>query len=353
MEIVLRGISHRFSPDCPVLQDVNLTIAAGDLFFLLGPSGCGKTTLLRLLAGFLQPETGEILFGGENVTRLAPEKRETAMVFQNYALWPHMTVAENVRFGLDVQGISAAQKKERVQKVLDLVGLGKLMTRPVPALSGGQQQRVALARALVVEPRVLLLDEPLSNLDARLRIEMRSEIRQICKQLKLTAIYVTHDQKEALSMADRLAVLHAGKVQQVGTPRTVYRRPCNQQVAEFIGEGAFFPATVTKWTENGLAELDTPLGMLHSTTVAAGEKTGQAGTIMLRPECIQPAPDNTTKNTFEAEVEDFVFLGEMGQWWLRVGETRLTAFELRPPVRPVGSRSFWQVTAEDVVFLKD
>src|SRR3954470_128683 len=217
------------------LHGLDLTINPGELFFLLGPSGCGKTTLLRTIAGFYIPEEGKIFFGDQDVTRLEPHKRNTGMMFQSYALWPHMTVAENVAFGLEERRVARDEIKRRVGEALESVRMGQYAERRPNQLSGGQQQRVALARALVIRPRCLLLDEPLSNLDAKLRLEMRTEIRRVCKEFKLTTVYVTHDQKEALSISDRMAILDGGRVRQVGTPRDVYRRPTCALVANFIG----------------------------------------------------------------------------------------------------------------------
>ncbi|MCW1885545.1 ABC transporter ATP-binding protein [Luteolibacter flavescens] len=218
------------------LDGVSVEVAAGELFFLLGASGCGKTTLLRCIAGLETPTSGTISFGERDVTTLPPHKREAAMVFQSYALWPHLSVEKNVAFGLEERKIPRAEIRQRVGEALDLVHLTGLGERGIDQLSGGQQQRVALARALVVRPKCLLLDEPLSNLDAKLRIEMRREIRRIVKEGGLTAIYVTHDQEEALSMADRMAVMNRGKIEQLGTSEDVYRNPHTAFVASFIGE---------------------------------------------------------------------------------------------------------------------
>jgi len=226
------------------LNDVSLNIEAGDLFFLLGASGCGKTTLLRSIAGLDKPNSGRIFFGDKDVTDLATHKREAAMVFQNYALWPHMTVGENVAFGLEERNIKGDELVDRVLEALKGVHLEGYEDRRIDQLSGGQQQRVALARALVVRPKCLLLDEPLSNLDAQLRIEMRAEIRRIVKENELTAVYVTHDQEEALSIADKIAVFHEGTIKQVGTPEEIYRWPQNTEVAEFIGLTNLIPAKV-------------------------------------------------------------------------------------------------------------
>ena len=224
VSIQIRGLVKRFG-NLVALNRLDLDIASGELFFLLGPSGCGKTTLLRSIAGFHLPEEGTILFDGDDVSQVPPHKRETAMMFQSYALWPHLNVHKNVAFGLEERRVKKTEIGERVEEALSMVKMDGLGNRKINQLSGGQQQRVALARALVVRPRCLMLDEPLSNLDAKLRIEMRTEIRRICKEFGLTAIYVTHDQKEALSIADRLAVLDSGNIAQVGTPEEVYRKP--------------------------------------------------------------------------------------------------------------------------------
>ena len=217
------------------LHGLDLTINPGELFFLLGPSGCGKTTLLRSLAGFYIPEKGQILFGDEDVTRLEPHKRNTGMMFQSYALWPHMTVAENVAFGLEERKVPAAEIRTRVGDALASVRMEKYADRKPNQLSGGQQQRVALARALVIEPQILLLDEPLSNLDAHLRAEMRSEIRDLLQRLAITTVFVTHDQQEALAMADRVAVMSAGKLVEVGAPKALCDHPVHPFTASFLG----------------------------------------------------------------------------------------------------------------------
>jgi len=268
------------------LHGLDLTINPGELFFLLGPSGCGKTTLLRSLAGFYIPEKGKILFGTEDVTRLEPHKRNTGMMFQSYALWPHMTVAENVAFGLEERKVPAAEIKKRVGDALASVHMDKYAERKPNQLSGGQQQRVALARALVIRPRCLLLDEPLSNLDAKLRLEMRMEIRRVCKEFQLTTVYVTHDQKEALSIADRMAILESGHILQVGAPRDVYKRPKKKTVANFIGETDFLPGKVLG-VAGGQVTVETAVGKFDG---VFGDPDRPAGvgtevTVSIRPEC--------------------------------------------------------------------
>jgi ABC-type Fe3+/spermidine/putrescine transport system ATPase subunit len=240
MRIELEGIVKRFG-DQTIVNGVSLDIADGEFFFLLGPSGCGKTTLLRMLAGFLFPDAGEIRFGGQRMNEVPPEKRNTALVFQNYAVWPHLTVFENVAYGLEVRKLSRAEVTKRVTDILDRVHLSHLRDRKPAQLSGGQQQRIALARAVVVQPDLLLFDEPLSNLDAKLRLEMREEILALRDGSPLTALYVTHDQDEALSLADRIGVMHEGRLQQIGTPREIYEHPANPFVAGFIGEINLYP----------------------------------------------------------------------------------------------------------------
>jgi iron(III) transport system ATP-binding protein len=221
--------------DVIAVKDVNLTVQDGEFFSLLGPSGCGKTTILRMMAGFYVPTTGKILFNDRDVSFIPPNKRNTAMVFQNYALFPHMTVFENVAFGLRARKIPNTERQERVRKALRLVNLANLENRHVTQLSGGQQQRVALARAIVIEPEILLLDEPLSNLDAKLRRETREQIQKLQQELKITTIYVTHDQEEALTLSDRIALMNEGLCQQIGTPFEIYNHPANAFVAKFIG----------------------------------------------------------------------------------------------------------------------
>lgn len=244
MDAITINNLHKSYKKNSVLNDLSLTVEAGELFFLLGESGCGKSTLLRCIAGLETPESGSIHFGEQDITNLSTHKREAAMVFQSYALWPHMSVGENIAFGLEERGIRGNELVKRVLDALEGVQLKGFEDRSIDSLSGGQQQRVALARALVVRPKCLLLDEPLSNLDAQLRVEMRSEIRRIVKEHELTAIYVTHDQEEALSVADRIAVMHKGKIMQVGTPEEIYRFPQSRTVAKFIGTTNILSAQV-------------------------------------------------------------------------------------------------------------
>jgi iron(III) transport system ATP-binding protein len=303
------------------VDGVSLQVASGELFFLLGPSGCGKTTLLRILAGFIEPDSGTVHFGDQDVTRTPPRLRGIAMVFQTYALWPHMTVARNVAYGLQVRGVARAQIAERVDEALRLVQLEGFGDRKPNQLSGGQQQRVALARALIVKPKLLLLDEPLSNLDARLRDELREEIRRLHAATGLTMIYVTHDQKEALTLAGRLAVMDRGKIAQVGTPTDVYARPANRFVAGFLGDSNFLPGTVR---ENGIIE--TAIGRLATT--ATGHAIGEQVICSIRPQALALDRPEAV-NGIVATVRDVVFLGDVLQVRLKTTDgTDLLAVSL-------------------------
>lgn len=339
------------------VDHITLTIEAGELFFLLGPSGCGKTTLLRCIAGFNEPDAGRILIGDRDVTRTPPHQRDTGMVFQSYALWPHMTVAQNVAFGLEMRKLSKQQIEARVKEALALVKMTDRAEQKPNQLSGGQQQRIALARALVIHPQCLLLDEPLSNLDAKLRLEMRTEIRRICKEAGLTAIYVTHDQKEALSVADRLAVLNNGVVEQCGAPRDVYKNPVSMFVASFIGETNFIPGTLIG-RRDGRAHVRTELGELTAGIAdEAPFKEGEALTCSLRPETLRigDAPADAV-NQFSGIVHDSIYLGEVAQHQVRVGqdsEMNLKVFDLNPRIIARDSEeaaTIW-VAPEDVVLL--
>ncbi len=243
MNIRLGDVVKRFGT-LEAVSHVSLDIKDGELFTLLGPSGCGKTTILRLVGGFHKPDQGRIFFGDKEVSALAPYERNIGMVFQNYALWPHMTISNNITYGLKLKKIPKAEISEKVSHVLKLVNLSGLENRYPGQLSGGQQQRVALARALVLNPDVLLLDEPLSNLDAKIRIQVRAEIRKLQKELGITTIYVTHDQEEALTLSDRIAVINLGKLQQIGSPRDLYERPENPFVADFIGINNLIPGEI-------------------------------------------------------------------------------------------------------------
>ncbi len=316
---------------------VSMTIGAGELFFLLGPSGCGKTTLLRMIAGFIEPTSGTIEFedgqGSRDVTFVAPNQRNTGMVFQSYALWPHMTIEQNVAFGLDLRKVDAAEKKRRVAEALAVVQMEPYAARRPTQLSGGQQQRVALARALVIRPSVLLLDEPLSNLDAKLRNDLRTEIRRICKQAGLTGIYVTHDQKEALSMADRIAIMRSGRLMQTGTPEDLYRAPKSRFVAEFLGDTNLMPAQVVSASMHRVV-LRTEAGSLTAITSVDEASTLREGARVLcsvRPEAWSIHTPPTTSNGLAGRRLETTFLGEIAHHTIELaGGTCVRVTELNP-----------------------
>ncbi len=353
ISIRIQQLTKRFGL-VTALHHLDLTVDPGELFFLLGPSGCGKTTLLRSLAGFYLPEEGSIWFGEEEVTRLAPHKRNTGMMFQSYALWPHMSVAENVAFGLEERKVPKDEIKRRVGDALASVHMAAYADRRPNQLSGGQQQRVALARALVIRPRCLLLDEPLSNLDAKLRLEMRAEIRRVCKEFKLTTVYVTHDQKEALSVSDRMAILDKGRILQVGSPREVYRRPNCRIVADFIGETDFIDGTLVG-LEAGRAVVDTALGRFEGVLGAAAAKPapGSAVTLSVRPECWVLSREAPARNAVRGRIGDAVYLGENAQYELIAGERALKVLELNPRFIDQSLRGevFASAEPDDVVVL--
>ena len=332
ISVKVSKLSKRFG-NVVALRHLDLTIEPGELFFLLGPSGCGKTTLLRSLAGFYIPEEGTIHFSNEDVTKLPPHKRNTGMMFQSYALWPHMSVAENVAFGLEERKVPKAEIRERVGAALESVRMGDYADRRPNQLSGGQQQRVALARALVIRPRCLLLDEPLSNLDAKLRLEMRGEIRRVCKEFNLTTVYVTHDQKEALSIADRMAVLDGGRILQVGAPREIYRRPIDRTVAHFIGETNFIEGDVVS-TSGVRAVVDTPLGRFVGVLTQQGGEPPRKGskvTLSIRPESLHLDSQIIGEaNRITCAVGQATYLGEVAQYEVTAGDMALKVFELNP-----------------------
>jgi iron(III) transport system ATP-binding protein len=294
-----------------IIDNVSLDIAKGEFFAFLGPSGSGKTTLLRLIAGFGIPSTGRILVDEKDVTHLPPWSRNVGMVFQNYALWPHMTVAKNVAFGLERRRLPKAEIGRKVAAVLELVGLTAFADRRPAQLSGGQQQRVALARTLVIEPTVLLLDEPLSNLDAKLRIEMRSELRQLQQKVGITTVYVTHDQEDANSVADRIAVLDQGRIQQVGTPVELYDHPASRFVAGFLGTANMIDGRVQP---DGRFVAD---GFVLET---AGAPAGSAA-ISIRPQDITIGPAGTG---ISATVTSREFLGSVTRYRIRIGNNDVT-----------------------------
>ena len=359
-----------------VLKDISLDIAAGEFFALLGPSGSGKSTLLRLIAGFNTAQSGQLLVGGEDITRVPPHQRNIGMVFQNYALWPHMTVRDNVAFGLVERRWSRQDIDNKVAEMLALTGLEDYAARRPGQLSGGQQQRVALARTLAISPRVLLLDEPLSNLDARLRVQMREELKRLQRRLGITTIFVTHDQEEALTTCDRIAVMDGGVVQQVGRPDQLYDDPVNRFVAEFIGTINLLPARVLPVTraENSAEQLPTlsldaidvetdVFGQLKVPTTAscaAALSPGAQGNLALRPLAMHLAlegaaarPDDVVATGL---VEDCEFMGEYVRYRVRAGTTALIvdqSHRAHSPVFAPGTRVRIAVSPREFRFLPD
>ncbi len=330
--ITIQELTKRFSGSV-VLSSVNLQIAAGELFFLLGPSGCGKTTLLRHIAGFYTPDSGKIWFDDEDVTRLPAHKRGTGMMFQSYALWPHLNVAQNVAFGLEERKRPRKEIEHRVSQALEQVKLQGLGSRKIQQLSGGQQQRVALARALVIRPKCLLLDEPLSNLDAKLRLEMRAEIRSIVKQHGLTAIYVTHDRDEALSMADNMAIMDAGKLIQVGPPADIYRNPAIRMVAEFIGETNFVEGrTLRASSREGFLDIETSFGVMRGRTDGTWQPaSGQPVLLSIRPESLTFGSVLDSPNRLVGQIIDTTYLGATVQYVIQVqGGPQMKVCETNP-----------------------
>lgn len=317
VKVSLDNVSKTFGA-VMALQNVTLHINDGELVLIIGPSGCGKTTALRIIAGFYKPDSGSVKFGDTEISRLPPYKRNTGMVFQNYALWPHMNVYENVAFGLKIRKVSGADRIQRIKRVLDLVRMREYAERFPNQLSGGQQQRIALARALVIEPSVLLLDEPLSNLDAKLRIEMRSEIRRIQKELGITTVYVTHDQAEALAIADQIAVMNVGCLSQVGSPREIYQYPENSFVASFMGEPNILDGQIdTISRETGLALVRTDGNLMLEGRLPREASTyvpGEEVKCFIRPETIlgnekssQRFQVKVIETSYQGQTEHYVF----------------------------------------------
>ena len=297
------------------VDSVNLTIEPGEFVTLLGPSGCGKTTTLRMIAGFESPDEGEIYLGDEAINALTPNKRDTAMVFQSYALFPHMTIFDNVAYGLKLRKVPREEIKKKVFDMLDLVGLEGMENRYTNQLSGGQQQRVALARALVVEPGVLLFDEPLSNLDAKLRVQMRTEIRRIQQQLGITAIYVTHDQSEAMAISDNIILMKKGVIAQMGSPTEIYYHPNSEFVADFIGECNFLKGKISA-SRSGEADVNVN-GVDVTVVTDKSVKPGDDGEIVLRPEAIIIGDTGM----LPCKVELSCFMGSYQNYHVRVGDT--------------------------------
>jgi iron(III) transport system ATP-binding protein len=328
VDITIRQVVKRFGAVIAV-DRADLAVADGELFTLLGPSGCGKTTLLRLLAGFYQPDAGEIRFGDRVVSGLRPYERNIGMVFQNYALWPHMTVTANVAYGLKLRKLARAEIAARLAEGLRKVNLSGLESRYPGQLSGGQQQRVALARALVLNPDILLLDEPLSNLDAKIRVQVRAEIRKLQQELGITTIYVTHDQEEALSLSDRVAVMKDGRVLQVGAPKELYERPRTRFVADFVGTNNLVPGRVSARAGAELV-VDTAVGQLRA--VPSGP-VGDRCVLAIRPENVAIAVGSPSNggNVVRGRVSFVAYLGSALRYDVEVGPGQTIKADIRDP----------------------
>jgi spermidine/putrescine ABC transporter ATP-binding subunit len=332
--LTLRDVVKRFD-DVVAVDAVSLDVNAGELITLLGPSGCGKTTTLRMIAGFVEPDAGEIRIGASDVTRLPPHKRDIGMVFQTYGLFPHMTVEDNVGYGLRMRHVPAAERRRRVEEALGLVQLAGLARRYPRQLSGGQQQRVALARAIVIRPSLLLLDEPLSNLDAKLREEMRWEVRRLQRQLDITTVFVTHDQEEALAISDRIVVMNAGRIEQVGAPSAIYRAPRTLFVARFIGESNLWEGAVRRRQAEGVRFV-TATGLEFLVEDAGDLADGDRAVASVRPEAVAIGPVGDAvaarfPNRVEGTVEDVSYVGASTAFRVRVGP-ELTVLVRRPNV---------------------
>ena len=363
MQIKTIGLSKSFASidgDVEALKDLSFTVKSGEFYTLLGPSGCGKSTTLRCIAGLERPNEGEITIGDQTVATsvysVPPNNRPISMVFQSYAIWPHMTVFKNVLFPLKQrrQNVPKNEREDRVMEALSLVKMEDLAQRPAPYLSGGQQQRVALARALVSRPKVLLLDEPLSNLDAKLREELRLEIKDLTRRLNITALYVTHDQLEALTMSDRVGVMLNGKILQEASPREIYLRPKNSFIAQFIGQVNFFEGTVLENGADGVGLVETTHGILHC-PIPDGTDKGAEVTVAVRPESMFAFSDRREHagNTLEGKVEKAVFLGDAIDCQVKVGSQIVRAKIPQTTEIEEGDRIFLEFSPESCVVLPE
>ncbi len=362
-EVVVRSLVKRFGTDVLAVDNTSFTVREGEFVTLLGPSGCGKTTTLRCIAGLETPDAGDILIGGELFTSssrgicLPPEKRHLGMVFQSYAIWPHMSVSENVAYGLQAQRTPRAEMNGRVQNALNLVGLEGLGDRNATKLSGGQQQRVSLARALVYNPRVLLFDEPLSNLDAKLRERMRLELAKLVKELKITSVYVTHDQAEAMVMSDRIIVMKDGRIQQEGDPYAIYNEPANSFVADFIGVANIMEGKAVEreggsglWVE--ISDMGTRL--LCTSGVREEVQPGASVLITVRPEYVELTENSSAgQNRLEGQVREAVYLGETWDCMVQVKDYSLRVHVRGDTDLKPGQSVSMAISPERCVLLKD
>ncbi|MED1950070.1 ABC transporter ATP-binding protein [Brevibacillus centrosporus] len=354
IDVELRGIMKKFQNNV-VVQDFNLQVEQGEFISFLGPSGCGKTTTLNMIAGFLDPDGGDLLIKGQRMNGVPPYKRELGMVFQTYSLFPHMTVAENIAYGLKLRKIGKAEMQERVKRVLELVKLPNVADRYPKQLSGGQRQRIAIARALVIEPSLLLLDEPLSNLDAKLREELRDELKRLHQEIGVTTIFVTHDQEEALSLSDRIVVLNHGFVEQIGTPLEIYNQPASEFVHTFIGKTNRMEGEVIG-VEGEQLTLRTKEGM----TIHAGKQErpfahGQKVVVFVRPEKILLTDTaGPGINQVEGQLQLASFLGSYTECEVRTGGHTLSVkvqMSDRSAEREPGTQVFCQWNPEDVLVM--
>jgi putative spermidine/putrescine transport system ATP-binding protein len=334
----------------PAVMDFNLSVEKGEFVSLLGPSGCGKTTTLRMIAGFETPTEGKILIDGVDVTYLPPNKRNVGMVFQSYALFPNMTVFENIAFGLRVKKKSESEIKKRVLEMLNLIHMQEFAMRYPHQLSGGQQQRVALARALAIYPEVLLLDEPLSALDAKIRVELRSEIRAIQQKLNITTIYVTHDQEEALTMSDRVVVMNKGMIEQVGTPQEIYNSPKTHFVASFVGTLNFINTQIVD-RQKGVLEV---FGQKFDIGYPLSEFARNKVTVAIRPERLKIVPDETITDSFEGVVSKIIFMGAIVRIQVKLGDSIVSCDTFNNPkleLPNIGDKIKIYFSKEDVLVL--
>jgi ABC-type Fe3+/spermidine/putrescine transport system ATPase subunit len=338
----LRDVYKSFG-DVEVLKGISARIEKGELLTFVGPSGCGKTTLLRIVGGFTTATSGQVILDGQDIGKLPPNMRNTKMVFQSYALFPHMNVRKNIGFGLKLQKWPKKKIDTRVEELLSLVHMDGLGDRTIDRISGGQQQRVALARALAMEPKVLLLDEPLSNLDANLRVVMRDEIRNIQERIGITTIFVTHDQYEAMSISDRLLVLHDGVIQQIGSPIDIYERPANEFIAGFVGYVNFLEGTVDALdVETNTSYVITEYGKLELDHDQEDVKVGDEVLLVIRPETVSLSPSHGTAraNTFHGTVESQMYAGNLAKYTVKFGDKEMVVDHYNP----MGSEKFGKKT---------
>ena len=334
-----------------VVQDFNLDVGKGEFVSFLGPSGCGKTTVLRMVAGFEDPTAGNIVVSGKDITRLKPNQRNVGMVFQAYALFPNLTVAQNIGFGLKVAGMPKADSDKRVAEMLDLIKLPEFGDRYPYQLSGGQQQRVALARALAPRPKLLLLDEPLSALDAKVRVSLRDEIRAIQKELGITTVFVTHDQEEALSISDRIVVMYGGKAEQVGTPFEIYNRPSTKFVANFVGTLNVLEGIVT---DPSAGKVKVGAGEVMLNGKLNGSKAGDTVSLALRPEAISLGRQPGRDATLGGEISEVSFLGSVIRVRVGLGKDAVSLDTFNSPASPpprVGEKAEISFSPDDVLVL--